>query len=222
MTKIAPTERTTLKRLPRRGEFMRAAIYRILDEGMVCHVGFVIDGKPFIIPTGYARCGDEIYLHGSRASRMLQALANGAETCITVTLLDGLVLARSAFHHSMNYRSVVIFGKAREVTDPAEQMSAMEAFTEHIVPGRWREVRIPNQQEMKATMILAIPINEASAKVRTGPPIDDAEDMSMPVWAGVLPLTMVTGTAQADEQCLNADELPEYLRDYRRPVTAEG
>lgn len=165
---IQQTELTRIRRLPKRGVYDRETIYSILDEGFVCHVGFAIDGKPFVIPTGYARIGDNLVFHGSSASRMMRNIADGIDVCVTVTLLDGLVLARSAFHHSMNYRSVVVFGKALVIEDADEKMNALEAFTEHVVPGRWNEVRWPNELELKATTVLSLPIEEASAKVRTG------------------------------------------------------
>ena len=173
MEGFAPTERTTLKRLPKRGEYDRERVYAILDEAFICHVGFVVDGRPVVIPTGYGRMKDVLYIHGSAASRMLRTLSEGIEVCVTVTLIDGLVLARSAFHHSFNYRSVVVFGKARVVTDAAEKMAALRAFTEHVIPKRWDDVREPNESELKATLVLALPLVEASAKIRTGPPIDD-------------------------------------------------
>ena len=195
---FSPTERTTLKRLPKRGSFERQTVYEILDEGFVCHVGFVAGGQPFVIPTAYGRVGDKLYLHGSRASRMLKTLSEGVDVCVTVTLVDGLVLARSAFHHSINYRSVVIFGRACVVESDEEKMRALEAFTEHIVPGRWREVRPPNAQELNATLVLSLPLAEASAKVRTGPPIDDEEDYTLTVWAGVLPLYSRAGQVVPD------------------------
>src|SRR5918912_2870446 len=198
MENFEPTERTTLKRLPKRGSYERETVNEILDEGFVCHVGFVVDGRPFVIPTGYGRAGDKLYIHGSAASRMLKTLRDGVDVCVTVTLLDGLVLARSAFHHSMNYRSVVVFGRARAVEDDAEKMRALHAFTEHVAPGRWAEVRRPNRQELDATTVLALPLTEASAKVRTGPPVDDEEDYSLPVWAGELPLRLTAGTPVAD------------------------
>lgn len=181
MTEFARTDRTTLKRLPNRGSYDRALIYSILDEGFICHMGFTVDNRPFVIPTGYARAGDKLYVHGSQASRMMRALQGGIDLCLTVTLLDGLVLARSAFHHSMNYRSVVVFGKASVVEDEAEKMEALRAFTEHIVPGRWDEVRWPNPSELKATTVLSLPLAEASAKIRTGPPLDDEEDYQLDV-----------------------------------------
>jgi uncharacterized protein len=218
MEKIAPTERTTIRRLPKRGEYDRQAIYEILDEGFVCHVGFVIDGQPFIIPTGYGRAGDKLYLHGSRANRMLNALREGVEVCVTVTLIDGLVLARSAFHHSMNYRSVVVFGKAAVVEDEAEKMLALRAFTNHVMVGRWEESREPSRQELNATLVLSLPLAEASAKVRTGGPIDDEEDYDLNVWAGVVPLSMIAGAPVEDERLKTGIELPSYVRDYKGPA----
>jgi nitroimidazol reductase NimA-like FMN-containing flavoprotein (pyridoxamine 5'-phosphate oxidase superfamily) len=187
------TERTTIRRLPKRGHYDRATIEAILDEALLCHIGFVADGQPVVIPTIHARIGDTLYVHGSAASRMLRTLRDGVPACVTVTILDGLVLARSTFHHSMNYRSVVVFGTAREVTDREEKLRALEAIVEHVVPGRTREARAPNEKELVATMVLAMPIAEASAKIRTGPPLDDEEDYALPVWAGVIPMRLVTG-----------------------------
>jgi nitroimidazol reductase NimA-like FMN-containing flavoprotein (pyridoxamine 5'-phosphate oxidase superfamily) len=195
---FSPTKRTTLRRLPKRGSFDRRQVYEILDEGFVCHVGFVAEGQPFVIPTAYGRIGEELYLHGAKSSRMLKSLGAGAEVCVTVTLVDGLVLARSAFHHSINYRSVVIFGSARVVESVEEKTAALHAFTEHVVPGRWQEVRPPTPEELGATIVLSLSLTEASAKIRTGPPIDDEEDYQLPVWAGVLPLRIVAGEALAD------------------------
>jgi uncharacterized protein len=192
MENIAITPKTQVRRMPDRGVFDRQAIYHILDEGLVCHAGFQMDGQPFVIPTGYARDGDRLLLHGSSASRMMRTLAAGEPVCVTVTLLDGLVLAKSAFHHSMNYRSVVVLGQAKPVLDEAAKWNALRAFTEHMVPGRWADVRQPNAQEMKATLVVELPIEEASAKVRTGPPKDDEEDLALPVWAGVVPLAQMT------------------------------
>lgn len=186
----APTTRTEVRRLPKRAVYETERIYAILDEGVVCHIGFAVDGQPYVIPTGYARADDELYIHGSPASRMLRTLGDGIDCCVTVTLLDGFVLARSAFHHSMNYRSVVVLGRARVITDPAEKTKALRSFTNHIVPGRWDEVRPASDHELKATTVLALPLAEASAKVRTGPPLDDEEDYSLPVWAGVVPLAL--------------------------------
>ena len=183
-----PTARTQVKRLPKRGVYDEAEIHAILDEGFLCHVGFTVDGQPYVIPTGYARRGNEILLHGSAASRMLRTVAGGIDVCVTVTLVDGFVLARSAFHHSVNYRSVMVLGRARVVSDPAEKMEALRCFTDHMIPGRWDEVRQPTQQELKATEVLALPLSEVSAKVRKGGPIDDEEDLGLGVWAGVAPV----------------------------------
>ena len=215
--KFAPTGRTTLKRLPKRGSHERRLIYQILDEGFVCHVGFALDGRPFVIPTGYARVGDTLYIHGSAASRMLRALEGGVEACVTVTLIDGLVLARSAFHHSMNYRSVVVFGRASVVEEAREKFEALRAFSEHMVPGRWAEVREPNEGELKATLVLRLPLVEASAKVRTGPPLDDEEDYRLPVWAGEVPLRLTAGAPVADARMGGEVETPPYVRNYSRP-----
>jgi nitroimidazol reductase NimA-like FMN-containing flavoprotein (pyridoxamine 5'-phosphate oxidase superfamily) len=217
---FAPTERTRLKRLPKRGAFDRRTVCEILDEGFVCHVGFVADGQPFVIPTAYGRVGDELYVHGSRGSRMLNALSEGAEVCVAVTLVDGLVLARSAFHHSINYRSVVIFGRARLVESDEEKTTALQAFTEHVVPGRWREARPPSRQELNSTLVLALPLTEASAKVRTGPPIDDEEDYDLPLWAGVLPLQINAGEAVSDPRLPAGTPLPDYLEHFE--VAARG
>jgi uncharacterized protein len=198
MDTFIPTDRTRVRRLPKRAVYDKDQVYAILDEGYLCHVGFVVDGQPFVIPTGYARSGDQIYVHGSAASRMLGTLGSGMDVCITVTLVDGFVLARSAFHHSMNYRSVVILGQARVVTDPDEKREALHRFTNHLVPGRWEEVRQPAEQELKATTVLAVPLEEVSAKVRTGAPLDDEEDYGLPVWAGVVPVALRTGEPIAD------------------------
>lgn len=216
MTDFLPTERTQVRRLPKRAVYDRDAVYRILDEGLVCHVGFVADGRPVVIPTGYARKDDTLYLHGSAASRMLRSLAHGAEVCVTVTLLDGLVLARSAFHHSMNYRSVVIFGTASVVEEQAAKLEGLRAFTEHIAPGRWQDVRPPTEPELKATTVLAIPLGEVSAKVRTGPPLDDEQDYDLPVWAGVLPLKLRAEEPVADSRLKPDVAVPNYVRLYRR------
>jgi nitroimidazol reductase NimA-like FMN-containing flavoprotein (pyridoxamine 5'-phosphate oxidase superfamily) len=203
MSQIAPdvlpvTDRTKVRRHPERGVFDRAALYAILDEGFVCHIAFAVDGQPYAIPTGYARLGDALYLHGSAASRMVRQLSVGLEVCVTVTLVDGLVLARSAFHHSMNYRSAVVLGRARLVTDRDEKYAALRAFTNQVVPGRWAEVRPITEPELKGTAVLALPIEEASAKVRTGPPLDDGDDLAWPVWAGVVPLVMTPGDLVPD------------------------
>lgn len=208
------TERTTLKRLPKRGSFERETVYGILDEGFVCHVGFVSDGHPVVIPTAYGRVGDTLYLHGARASRMLKTLGAGADVCVNVTLVDGLVLARSVFHHSINYRSVVVFGRARVVESDAEKMSALLAFTEHVVPGRWDEVREPTKQELDSTLVLSLALEEASAKVRTGPPIDDDEDYSLPIWAGVLPLRVTADEAIPDPRLDEGTTPPRWLEEF--------
>jgi nitroimidazol reductase NimA-like FMN-containing flavoprotein (pyridoxamine 5'-phosphate oxidase superfamily) len=208
---LAPTDKTAVRRLPQRGAYDRETVYGILDEGLVCHVGFVVEGQPFVIPTAYGRGGDELFIHGSRASRMLKAVREGVQVCVTVTLLDGLVMARSAFHHSMNYRSVVVFGTARLVESEEEKLSALRAFTEHVAPARWNEVRTPTRQELNATLVLALPLNEASAKLRTGPPVDDEEDYALPVWAGVLPLTLETGAAIPDPRLPAGTPLSESL-----------
>jgi nitroimidazol reductase NimA-like FMN-containing flavoprotein (pyridoxamine 5'-phosphate oxidase superfamily) len=211
---FSPTTRTTLKRLPKRGSFERQTVYEILDEGFVCHVGFVSDGQPFVIPTAYGRAGDELYLHGARASRMLKTLGAGADVCVTVTLIDGLVLARSAFHHSINYRSVVVFGRARVVESEEEKTHALHAFTDHVMRGRWAEARPPTSQELAATLVLALPLAEASAKIRTGPPIDDEEDYGLPVWAGVLPLSTVVGEPVRDPRLPAETPLPDYIKHF--------
>jgi nitroimidazol reductase NimA-like FMN-containing flavoprotein (pyridoxamine 5'-phosphate oxidase superfamily) len=214
---IVKTERTRLRRLPKRGVYEREEIYRILDEAFVCHVGFTVDGQTFVIPTAYARVGDLLYVHGSAASRMLRALAREVEACVTVTLVDGLVLARSAFHHSMNYRSVVVFGTATLVRDEGEKLKALEAFTEHVMPGRWRDVRPPTRGELKATTVLSFSLEEASAKVRTGPPLDDEADYAGEVWAGVLPLRLSAGEPIDDPRLPDGVEVPAYVAGYRRP-----
>lgn len=221
MEDFEATERTTVRRLPKRASYERETVYKILDEGFICHVGFIIDGRPFVIPTGYGRSGDQLYIHGSAASRMLRTLREGIDVCVTVTLVDALVLARSAFHHSMNYRSVVIFGRARVVEDEDEKMEALRAFTDHVMLRRWEEARLPNGNELRATLVLALPLAEASAKIRTGPPVDDKEDYGLPVWAGELPLRLATGAAVPDPRLPDGVELPQYVRDYRRPQARE-
>lgn len=216
MNRIEPTTRTTVKRLPKRAEYDRDVIHAILDEAFVCHVGFVADGQPFVIPTAFARDGEWLYLHGSAVSRMLKTLAGGVDLCVTVTLVDGLVLARSAFHHSINYRSVVLLGKASVVEDGTEKTAALRVFTDHIIPARWPEVREPDPQELKATMVLRMPIKEASAKIRTGPPVDDESDLTRNVWAGVLPLRVTPGDPQRDAYCGPEIPVPENVRNYKR------
>ena len=209
-----PTPRTRIVREPQRAVYDRDAINQILDEAFLCHVGFVADGQPFVIPTSFGRDGDVLYIHGSAASRMLRNLDQGVPVCITVTLLDGLVLARSVFNHSMNYRSVVILGTATIVDHPAEKLAALRALSEHILPHRWDDSRQPNEKELKATSVLRLPITEFSAKVRVGPPVDDDEDYTFPTWAGVIPLEMNSSTPIRDDRC--EQELPAYLKNYSR------
>jgi uncharacterized protein len=217
MSEISPpTPRTRVIREPERGVYDRETVYQILDEGFICHVGFVVDGQPFVIPTSYGRSGDTLYVHGSAASRMLRNLDKGLPVCITVTLLDGLVLARSIFNHSMNYRSVVVLGTAILVDDPAEKIEALRRLSEHILPGRWAESRQPNEKELKATFVLRVPITEFSAKVRQGPPIDDEEDYAFRTWAGVVPLQMVSRTPIADARCEADIPVPAYASAYSR------
>jgi len=211
-----PSVRTRLVREADRAVYDRAAAYKILDEGFICHVGFVVDGQPFVIPTGYGRVGDCLYIHGSAASRMLRRVDEGIAVCVTVTLLDGLVLARSIFNHSMNYRSVVILGTAGAVSDAKEKLEALRLLSEHILPGRWVESRQPNEKELKATLVMRLPIEEFSAKVRQGPPVDDEGDYAFPTWAGVIPLEMVAGKPVNDPRLDPAREVPVYARQYSR------
>jgi nitroimidazol reductase NimA-like FMN-containing flavoprotein (pyridoxamine 5'-phosphate oxidase superfamily) len=212
------TERTRVRRLPERAAYDRETVHAILDEGFVCHVGFVADGQPYVIPTGYARAGESLYLHGSTGSRL--GLRPGMPVCVTVTLLDGLVLARSAFHHSMNYRSVTVLGRTRPVTDPGEKEAALRAFVEHVVPGRSDEVRGGDGRELAATAVLAVPLEEVSAKVRTGPPKDDEEDHALPVWAGVLPLALVPGDPVPDDRLDPAVPVPPHVAAWDRRSAA--
>jgi uncharacterized protein len=211
-----PTPRTRVVREAHRGVYDREAAYRILDEGFLCHVGFVADGQPFVIPTSYGRKDDSLYIHGSAASRMLRQMKESVPVCITVTLLDGLVLARSIFNHSMNYRSVVVLGKATLVDDPAEKLEALRLLSEHILPGRWDDSRQPNASELKQTSVLRLPIEEFSAKVRVGPAIDDEEDYFFPTWAGVVPLEMIAGAPIDDSRLLPGQDAPEYAQHYSR------
>jgi uncharacterized protein len=210
------TNRTKLKRIPKRGDFDRETVYKILDEAFICHIGFTVDGQTFVIPTAYGRKGDTLFVHGSAASRMMREMSKSIDVCVTVTLVDGLVLARSAFHHSMNYRSVVIFGNAEIIDDEAEKNDALFAFTEHLIKGRWDDVRPPNSKELKATTVLRLPINEASAKIRTGDPIDDEEDYSLDVWAGVIPLKLSTEKPVSDAKLEKGLEIPDYAPNYSR------
>jgi uncharacterized protein len=212
-----PTPRTRVVREADRAVYDRESIYRILDEGFLCHVGFAVDGQPFVIPTSYGRKDANLYIHGSAASRMLRQMKESVPVCVTVTLLDGLVLARSVFNHSMNYRSVVILGKATLVEDPEEKLAALRVLSEHILPGRWDDSRQPNDRELKATSVLRVPIDEFSAKVRTGPPVDDAEDYSFPTWAGVIPLEMKAGAPINDSKLNPPRTAPRYALNYSRP-----
>jgi len=212
---VATSDRTRLVREPQRAVYDRELIYKILDEGFVCHVGFTADGQTFVIPTMYARVGDALYFHGSAASRMLRGVSTGLNVCITVTLADGLVLARSVFNHSMNYRSAVALGNATIVDEAKEKLDALRAFTEKILPGRWNDARQPNEKELRATSILRLPLTEISAKVRTGGVEDDAEDYALPVWAGVVPLRLVADAPLRDERCDPALPTPAYVADFR-------
>jgi uncharacterized protein len=216
------TPRTAVKRLPKRAAYDRETVNAILDDGLVCHVGFAVDGQPYVLPTVYGRVGATLYLHGSAASRMLGAVGAGIPVCVTVTLLDGLVLARSAFHHSVNYRSVVVLGVARLVADPAEKLEALRAVVDHVVPDRWAGVRGPSAQELKATTVLALPIDEASAKLRAGGPIDDEEDYALPVWAGHLPLALLPGEPIPDARLAGGIPVPASISPYRRPRRGEA
>ena len=213
---LLPSERTRVVREGHRGAYDLETICKILDEGFVCHVGFAVDGQPYVIPTLVARIREAIYFHGSAASRMLRNLSEGIPVCVTVTLIDGFVLARSVFNHSMNYRSVVVLGKAVLVDAPEEKLEALHAFTEKTIPGRWNDARQPNEKELKATSILRLPLTEASAKIRTGPPEDDAADYALHVWAGVIPLQLTPGTPIRDERCNPAIPTPAYAAHYRR------
>lgn len=206
--------RTKLRRMPARGVYERDAVHAILDEAMVAHVGFATKGQPYVIPTLHARVGEEVYFHGSAASRTIRALAAGAPACLTVTLLDGLVLARSAVHHSVNYRSVVVLGLARPIEDLSERMAAIEVFTERLIPGRWQEARPPTVKELKAISVLALPLHESSAKVRTGPPLDDEQDYALDVWAGVIPLHTHAGEPLPDPRLDAGTEPSQAIRDW--------
>jgi uncharacterized protein len=202
MNTYTPTQRTKVRRLSKRAVYDKERVHQILDEAYICHVGFVVDGQPFVIPTLYARSGETLFVHGSGASRMLKTLAEGVDVCLTVTLVDGFVLARSAFHHSMNYRSVTVFGRAHLVADTTEKLAALRVITDHIVPDRWDEVRGPNELEMKQTVVLALPLEDVAAKVRVGPPVDDEEDYALPIWAGVVPVQTQLGAPLPDGRVL--------------------
>lgn len=213
---IVVTERTRVVREANRAVYDREVIYKILDEAFVCHVGFAVEGQPYVIPTMFARVGDAIYFHGSAASRMLRGAGSGLPVCVTVTLLDGLILARSVFNHSMNYRSVVALGTATLISEPAEKWEALHAFTEKLIPGRWQDARQPNEKELKATSILKLPLTEVSAKVRTGDVEDDADDYALAVWAGVIPLRLVADAGIRDERCDPGIATPGYAVNYHR------
>ena len=213
----APTARTTVRRLSERGVYDRSVIDAIVDEALICHVGLVRDGSPVVIPTIHARVGDTLYLHGAPGNRVLRAMKAGAEVCVVVTLLDGLVVARAAFHNSMNYRSVVVYGEPRQVDDLAEKRAALDAITDHVIAGRSREARPMTDQEVRGTLVMAVSLDEASAKVRTGGPVDDDEDYELPIWAGVLPLQLTSGEPTADGRVHPGVEVPESLLGYTRP-----
>ena len=215
---IAPTARTRVKRLPKRASYDRDAVYSILDTALVCHVGFAIDGQPYVIPTLHVRIADRLYIHGSAASRMLGTAADGTPLAVTVTHIDGLVLARSAFHHSVNYRSVVILGAATLVTDAAEKFTVMRGLIDHVAPGRWDHIRHPNEKELAATSVLSIPIVEASAKLRSGDPLDDEADYAMPIWAGQIPIAMNASAPVADARLDASTPLPTHVTEYRLPL----
>ncbi len=206
-----PTKRTRVRRKPARGSYERQEVHKILDQALVCHVAFVVDGHPFAMPTIHARRDETLYLHGSNGSRMLRVAGAGEPLCVTATIVDGIVLARSAFHHSLNYRSAVVLGAGRVVADAEEKRLALEAVVEHIMPSRTADARGPSKKELKATTVVAIPLEEASAKVRTGPPVDDDEDLSLPVWAGVLPLSLQHGAPTPDPELVESIELPGYV-----------
>ena len=216
-----PTPRTDVRRHPERARYDRQTVYQVIDEALICHVGFVADDRPVVIPTLHARLDDTLYIHGSAMARMLRTLGAGVEVCVTVTLVDGLVLARSAFAHSINYRSVVVFGRAREVTDAEEKLLALRATVEHVVPGRWDDVRPPEPSELRATTVVALPLEEASAKVRTGPPRDRKDDYDLAVWAGVIPLALTALPPSPDQQVHNGLAPPGYATTYRRPSGGE-
>jgi len=217
---LEPTARTRLKRQPQRGVYDREQIHGILDEGFICHLAFASGGQPHLIPTIYGRDGDTVYVHGAVANRALRALADGGEACLSVTLVDGLVLGRSAFHTSVNYRSVILYGQAREVSDPVEKGNAFRVMVEHAIPGRWNDVRTPNKAEIARTIVLALPIEEASAKVRTGAPVDEEEDYALACWAGVIPLGEAAGAPVDDPKLTPGIDAPRYARAYRRPGAA--
>jgi nitroimidazol reductase NimA-like FMN-containing flavoprotein (pyridoxamine 5'-phosphate oxidase superfamily) len=216
MSQQPQSPRTRVKRLPERGAYDRETVNSILDEGLVCHVAIAAEGQPFVMPMTYARCGDRLVMHGSGGSRLMRALKGGAEVCVAVTHLDGLVLARSAFHHSMNYRSVVIFGRARAIEGDDAKTDAFGEFFERVVPGRWDDVRKPNARELGQTAVIELPLDEASAKIRTGPPADDVEDYELPTWAGLIPFELKSLPPVADPKLPDGVALPDYLEGYSR------
>ncbi len=216
MTDFTRTDRNRIKRLPKRGHYDRETIHRILDEALICHVAFVEERQPYVIPTNFARLEDRIVLHGAKASRLLKHIEAGHPICVEATIVDGLVLARSVFHHSVNYRSVVVFGKGRLIEDQQQKLAALQAVTEHLIPGRWEEARLPNRKELNATSVVSIDIDEASAKVRVGPPVDEQEDYALPVWAGILPLQELPLAPIHDELQSAEIPLPEYVSQYSR------
>lgn len=221
MTDSLPvTDRNRVRRRSQRGHYDRETVYAILDEARVCHVGFSVDEQPYVIPTIHARVGDTLYLHGSAANRMMTALAAGGRACVTVTLIDGLVLARSAFHHSMEYRSVVAFGTARAVTDPTEKLEALEQVVEKVMPGRWADTRFPSDVEMKSTLVIAVAIEEASAKIRKGGVVDEEEDYALPHWAGVIPLSLEPQKPVPDPSLAENIEVPEYVAHWVRSFSS--
>lgn len=216
MTDFIKTEKNRIQRLPKRGYYDRQTIYSILDEALICHVGFAVQGQAYVIPINFARVGDTIVLHGAKASRLLKHIEAGHPVCVEATIVEGLVLARSVFHHSINYRSVVLFGRGCLVEDTQQKLAALQAITEHLLPGRWDEARLPNRKELNATSVVSIQIEEASAKVRVGPPIDEEEDYGLPVWAGVLPLQELALSPLGDERLPADMEVPEYIAGYSR------
>ena len=216
MNEFTPTERTKVRRLPDRGKYDSESVYGILDEAFICHVGFVVESQPYVIPTGFARVNDTLYIHGSAASRMLRTLADGVQVCVTVTLIDGIVMARSGFHSSMNYRSVVILGRATQVEGRDEKLAAMAAFSEQVMPGRWKDLRETTDAELKGTLVLSLPLKEVSAKVRSGPPKDDEVDYALPLWAGIIPLKLTAGNPINDPRLPTGIDPPGYARNYKR------
>src|ERR1700719_1204269 len=216
MSEFTPTERTKVRRLPDRGKYDAESVYGILDEAFICHVGFVVESHPYVIPTGFARVNDTLYIHGSAASRMLRTMADGVQVCVTVTLIDGIVMGRSGFHRSVHYRSVVILGCAMQVEGRDEKLAALAAFSEQVMPGRWKDLRETTDAELKGTLVLTLPLKEVSAKVRTGPPKDDEADYALPLWAGVVPLKLIASTPIDDPRLPKGIEPPLYARNYKR------